>query len=814
MKNRIRSFVYPFSFLVAAQIMSAPETRAQQQEVEDLVVVGSRIAPRAIHDSNVPVDVISSADIARTQVTETARLIQTLVPSFNFSVSTVSDGTDAVRPATLRSLYPDQLLVLVNGKRRHNSALLHVNGSVGRGSAGVDLNAIPPAAIERIEVLRDGAAAQYGSDAIAGIINIVLKEQTDMNEAQVYVGQTTLGDGEQQRLSFNGTLPLARGGFVNLTLERRDRDPTNRAGKDRRCQYVESGNFPDDCGADPREVAFERRSHRIGDAESDNDYLFFNAETPLGDTAEFYAFGGISRRDTEAGGFYRRAADDGRNNLNIYPDGFLPLIATDIEDRSLAAGVKFEFAEWKADVSAHYGENTFDFNVKNSHNVTLGDDSPREAYSGGFEFEQLTFKADATRHFDLSDFSFDLAVGYEYRRDGYRLNAGELVSYQKGSILGTPGIQVFPGFRPENEVDVRRRNNSLYIDVESWLSKRLNLAAALRWEDYSDFGEDINGKLSARYEMSEALALRGAASSGFRAPSLSQQYFNNISTQFTGGVAREVLTAHNKSDFVAAIGGKALAEESALNLSFGFVAKPMPNLTITADAYRVEISDRIVLSRQIKEDDIQLGAFTAAVRAAVMNDYSISFDDVQGIQFFANAMDTVTRGLDIVIDYDHPLDNGARLDLTAALNFNKTRRDGDIDNVPGLRDKIDPLYNDIEAYLEKGSPRQRYSFTANYHERNSDWTFRLNYYGSVASIADTEPQRYDGRWLTDIEYTHRYDERTDLIVGAHNIFDVTPEKNSDANRYGSAGGSFVYSRRVSPFGFNGGFLFTSLRMRF
>ncbi len=792
--------------------ISAPQAYAQE-EAEHLVVVGSRTAVRAAYDTNVPVDVISSEDIARTHVTETAKLIQTLVPSFNFSVSTVSDGTDAVRPATLRGLYPDQVLVLVNGKRRHTSALLHVNGSVGRGSVGVDLNAIPPSAIERIEVLRDGAAAQYGSDAVAGIINIVLKERVGETEAQAYYGETYQGDGEQRRYSFNGGFALAETGFFNLTAERRDRNPTNRAGEDIRCQY---GGTAPDCNDPAREARFDRVSHRVGDAESDNDYVFFNSALPLRNGVELYAFGGISQRETEAGGFYRRASDR-RNLPSVYADGFLPLITTDVDDDSLALGAKFDLGAWRADVSAHYGENTFDFRVKDSLNVSLGAASPRQADSGGLKFDQTVFKADATRPLEIADFALDIATGYEYRRDGYRIRAGDPASYIDGGQRAQdgeradPGIQVFPGFRPENEVDVSRHNHSLYLDGESWVSDNLSLAAAARWESYSDFGNDMNGKLSMRYEMSDVFALRGAVSSGFRAPSLAQQYFNNISTQFVRGVPREVLTANNASGFVRAIGGEALEEENSVSLSFGFVANPLPRLTVTADAYRAKIRDRIVLSRQFVKDDIRPG-FVAGAADALMREHDVDIDAVR-FQFFSNAMDTVTRGLDVIVDYDYPLDSGAAIDFTAALNFNTTRRDGDIENVAGLRDGTAP-FTDIESYLEEGSPRQRYSFTTNYADGDNNWTWRLNHYGSVVSRVDTEPQHYGARWLADVEYTRSFGNEIDWTVGALNLFDTRPERNSDANRYGSAGGSFVYSRRVSPFGFNGGFYFTNLKYRF
>ena len=391
-------------------------------------------------------------------------MLQFAAPSFNFSTSTVSDGTDALRPATLRGLGPDQTLVLINGKRRHNTALVHVNGSIGRGTAGVDLNAIPASAIKRIEVLRDGAAAQYGSDAIAGVINIVLKDQTEYTHVSAHTGQTYEADGETFQTSVNTGVALEGNGFVNFTAEMRNRNPTNRSGSDPRQQYPLIDGQPD-----PREATFDRRNHRYGDAESDNLYFFLNSEFDF-DEFQVYFSSGYSDRDGESGGFYRRALDN-RNVPEVHPDGFLPLINTNIEDLSATLGIKGSFNDWDYDLSAVTGENKFGYFISNSVNVSMGPSSPTEADAGELKFSQTTINFDASTAFDWGmDYDVNFAAGMEYRKDEYEIIAGEPASYIDGGFpnqnggQAAPGIQVFPGFRPANEVDVSRHNWAAYTE--------------------------------------------------------------------------------------------------------------------------------------------------------------------------------------------------------------------------------------------------------------------------------------------------------------------------------------------------------------
>ena len=573
----------------------------QLQAVSEVIDVEANVGTRSRGvqplESAVPVELVLGERLRSTGQIETGRALQMQSPSFNFSSSTISDGTDALRPATLRGLGPDQTLVLVNGKRRHNSALLHVNTSVGRGTAGTDMNAIPIAAIERIEVLRDGAAAQYGSDAIAGVINLVLKDSPGFSMDTAW-GQTYAGDGDTLMHSMHGGWASENGGFLNLTFETRDRDRTNRAGWSARTQYplvdcaldapyaIGTGGGNPGAGTpgrcfDPRESGFYRKNFRIGDADSEQYSVYYNAGIPIGERANFYSFGGWTRRDNQSTGFYRRA-NVSNTVLDFYPDGFLPEINTDISDVSFVAGIDLATASgWNLDLSVGHGRNSFDFLITNSNNATYGTNSPRQADAGGPRFDQTTVNFDFSREFEAGGRSTNVAFGTEFRRDRYGIQAGEPLSYlnckddpdvvDKSTCVSAPaGIQVFPGF--QRNVDQSRMNVGVYGDVEFAFDGGFKLGMAGRFERYSDFGGSLTAKLSVRYDFNPAFAVRGSVNTGFRAPSLHQLHFTNVSTQFVTNdagetVAQERGTYQNSSSVAKALGIPDLKQERSLNFT-------------------------------------------------------------------------------------------------------------------------------------------------------------------------------------------------------------------------------------------------------
>ena len=826
------------------------------QTVEAVVVVGTRSIGRRALQAPVPIEVVNREQLSLTGQSETGRVLQMLVPSFNFSSSTISDGTDALRPATLRGLGPDQTLVLVNGKRRHKSALLHVNTSVGRGTAGTDFNAIPSGAIERIEVLRDGAAAQYGSDAIAGVINIVLKDDVDTGNADLYWGQTYESDGDTWNGNANYGMKVGESGFLNLTAEWRDRYRTNRAGLTGTQQYnwvdVDQGRPADhvleienDDGTvtekpvwfDPREYTFERQNFRIGDADSSQKVGFYNFGLPLAEGLELYSFGGHSTRQNNSAGFYRRANQASRTVLEIYPDGFLPEINTDIGDTSLALGMAWTHAatDLNVDVSVNHGLNTFDFFISNSLNASYGPSSPTSADAGGFELSQTAFNLDVTYPLDYQSSLINLAGGIEFRREGYGIHAGEPLSWINAGLgVGgaSGGIQVFPGFRPDNAVDESRTNIAGYADFESYLSGQpgtgLLVGAAVRGEQYSDFGATVTGKATARYDLTKQVAVRAAGSTGFRAPSLQQLYFNNISTQFKVDaddldkdgnteelIALEVGTFRNDSEAARALGIPELKEETAFNVSGGFVLKPLEKLWLSIDGFLIQIDDRIVLSGSFSADDITELAAAGASSA----------------QVFTNVAQTRTQGVDVAAGYLYAFDNESLLNLRVALTWADTEVIGDVDAPEILLGREDTLFPSQErSMIEEWQPNTRVNVSADYMMGDLTIGGALRYFGSYTvqegSGDDPARQTYGGKWLTDLQSNYQLNEGLSLTIGANNLFDQMPDLNEigqsrDGTLTDSTGqvivdspGVFTYSRRSAPFGFNGGLYYAKLTYRF
>ena len=826
------------------------------QTIDSIVVVGTRSIGRRALQAPVPIEVVEREQLSLTGQSETGRILQMLVPSFNFSSSSISDGTDALRPATLRGLGPDQTLVLINGKRRHKSALLHINTSVGRGTAGTDFNAIPSSAIKRIEVLRDGAAAQYGSDAIAGVINIVLKDDVDTGDANFYWGQTYEGDGDTWIGNANYGMKVGEAGFINLTAEWRDRYRTNRAGLTGTRQYdwaeedpgrpadhiLEIENEDGTVTSKPmwfnsREYTFDRQNFRIGDSDSSQKIGFYNFGLPIVGGMELYSFGGYSTRQNNSAGFYRRANQADRTVTDIYPDGFLPEINTSIEDVSLAFGADWthEATDLNVDVSVNHGLNTFDFFISNSMNASYGAASPTSADAGGFELSQTAFNLDVSYPLEYQSSLINLAGGVEFRREGYGINAGEPVSWINaglGADGAVSGIQVFPGFRPNQETDESRTNVAGYADFESYLSGEpgsgLLVGAAVRGEQYSDFGATVTGKATARYDFTKQVALRAAGSTGFRAPSLQQLYFNNISTQFKidaddingNGDTKELIplevgTFRNDSDAARALGIPELKQETAFNVSGGVVLKPLDKLWLSVDGFLIQIDDRIVLSGSFSADNVE-GLAEAGANSA---------------QVFTNVAQTRTQGVDVAAGYLHAFDNESLLNLKVAFTFADTEVIGDVEApeiLVGLEDTLFPSQE--RSMIEEWQPNTRINISADYIVGDLTLGGALRYFGSYTvqegSGDDPARQDYGGKWLTDIQANYQLNQGLSLTLGANNLLDQVPDENEvGQSRSGKlmdgAGqvivdspGVFTYSRRSAPFGFNGGLYYAKLTYSF
>ncbi|NOX38024.1 MAG: TonB-dependent receptor [Calditrichaeota bacterium] len=842
---------------------------------ETIVVIGSR-AERTAVETPVPVDVIPEVEIRESPQYELNQVLRDVIPSYNASHQTIADGTDHINPASLRGLGPDQVLVLINGKRRHPSALVHVNGTFGRGTVGIDLNAIPKSAIERVEVLRDGASAQYGSDAIAGVINIVLKETTGKININAMAGannflfqrsiqlspeiqkiRTSNGlppnvkfddiDGQTYSFDVNYGFRIGSNGFFNITGEYLQRGRTNRSttwtGKifndlDSTITVFRDGRtwkfLPDDQELQRRGLTRDDFSMKTGQSEARMGALFYNTRIPLSDNGEFYSFGGLTYRDGVATGFYRLPYEEAKVNLHVYPNGFLPEIHTKIRDYSAAFGLKGIHKGWIVDGSLTLGGNSFTFNIENSINASIGESSPLSFDAGTLRFRQMVGNLDFLRSIDTGGKvkSLSVAFGAEVRVENYRIEAGQFESYSLGNGGDRPGIdfdttstgdpknpgsQVFPGFQPSNEVDRYRSSIGMYAEVESDVTDQFMISAAGRFENYSDFGSTLNGKLAARFKVAPQLAIRGAVSTGFRAPSLHQIWFNNVSIQFVFDannnlVPARVLSASNKDPVTRAFGVPDLKEETSVNFSAGFTARPMENFSITADVYYITINDRIVLTSRFTNAD--------SIVAQILKPFEKA--GVNQAQFFANAVDTRTRGLDIVMAYNTRLGPG-RLYATASANFTKTEvlrtnvplkmarifANGDIEKVKNT------LFNREERNrLEDALPQQKGAFTLRYSMGRITAMLRSNYYGKIY-YKPTNPDNdevFSAKVLFDVDFAYEVMEGLRVSIGANNVLNTFPDPHTKASNYNN--GRFVFSRRVTQYGMNGGFYYirTSLTL--
>jgi iron complex outermembrane receptor protein len=859
-----------------------------EQALSEIIVIGSRSAGRTKLESAVPVDVLDVSKLLTTAPqTNLNQMLNYVAPSFTSNTQTISDGTDHIDPAALRGLGPDQVLVLINGKRRHTSSLVNVNGTFGRGNVGTDLNALPASAIQRIEVLRDGAAAQYGSDAIAGVINLVMKDNVNKLSAQfttgAYVSEgsnflTGGMDGESYDLGLNYGLPLGKkGGFINFTgnfehrnwtsrmkeltgqlynayngIERlavaSNIDPSRMTIDDIRnlapgLSYLTSDqqafiqNMPEDSlrnlsisplGIDATDAELAARgldrtdfNMRIGQSQLRGGKFFMNMEVPVSDNATVYAFGGVSNRDGLATGFYRLPHQN-RTYTPAYPNGFLPEIHTDVNDQSMAVGIRGLVSGWEADFSNTFGRNSFNYGVKNSNNATLQNSTPFEFDAGGFAFWQNT------TNFDLRHYSEDIlsglnvAFGAEYRLENYQILAGSLnsyASYDKNGEVVTPttpssdlvtdffgrgrpgGAQVFPGFQLANELNEYRNSVAGYFDIEADLTEAFLVSFATRFENYSDFGSTINFKLASRYKITDNWSVRGAFSTGFRAPSLHQIYFNSTSTLFVDGVPNEVGTFSNNSRIARILGIPELKEETSTSFSAGITGRiPDANLTLTVDAFQVDIDDRVVLTGTFAPSN----GSTDAQKAELA--FLFAQANATSANFFANSIDTRSRGIDVVVTHEARFSGGV-LSTSLAGTFSKNEQVGAVQTSEELKG-LESIYFDETSriFLEKAVPRTKVNLTFNLSMGKFSAFLRNVYFGEVTEATNTvaNQQVFSGKIVTDLSVGYGLTKDLRLSIGANNLLDIYPDENIAANQ---GAGQFIYSRRSQQFGFQGRYLF-------
>ena len=775
---------------------TAPAASRAANTLDTVIVTGTRVSDRTAAESQSPIDIITPELLQATGTTELATALARALPSLNFPRPAVTDGTSAIRPAQLRGLSPDQVLILVNGKRRHSSALLNVNGSIGRGSSAVDLNAIPIAAIARVEVLRDGASAQYGSDAIAGVVNLVLKGSEKGGSLALDLGQYSAGDGKQFQLSGDTGIGFAQDrGYVHVAGQLSQQSETNRAGA-----YVGTpGVVPSpNTGNNPGlgETAFV-----YGDPKVKAAAISVNAGFAFNDQIKAYATATASNRDITSYAFYRSPNHSGQGALlaQLYPDGYVPEIAMLAQDRSLVTGVKGNTESgWTWDLSYNYGYNHIDFHTQNSINYSLGLNSPTRFHDGALEYTQNIVNADVTKALDWGlAYPATLSVGAEYRDEKWNQSPGAANSYS-GS-----GAQGFGGFTPQNAGQHSRDSYAVYAGLEADVTEKFSAGLAGRYEDYSDFGNQTSGKLSARYAFTDQVALRGTVASGFRAPALSQQYYQAVTTNFNNGVAFESGTFPVGSAAAQALGAEPLQAETSLSYSLGLVLQPIERLYITLDAYQISIDDRIVLSSNIPLNN------NPAAQALLA---SLGITNVTSTRYFTNAIDTRTRGIDLVASYSVPL-AASNLNLTAGYNYNKTEVTRVAPNPPqldALGANLRRLGRDEQGRIEEGFPRDKVNLSAVWNLQ--DWDLGLNAtrygefttrYGETAAPIRSVDQTYDAKWILDASVSYRPSSNWTLTLGADNVLDEYPDRTS---AFTNTEGQFPYSSQ-SPFGFNGSYVY-------
>ncbi len=788
-------------------------------DLNRIIVVGSRsTAARSRTQTAVPVDVITNRELNLTGQVEPTQMVNFVAPSYNSSRQTVADGTDHIDPATIRGLGPDQTLVLVNGKRRHNTALLNVNGTVGRGSVGTDLNAIPAAAIDRIEVLRDGASSQYGSDAIAGVVNVVTKKNSTGTTLYGHLGKQYEGDGAVQQFGLNAGTGLGKKGFLNVSGDIRHRGATNRTGDYTGTVYT------NDVSLDEQLITqrgFSRKNNmHIGNSDIDNYGVLVNMGYPFKENLQFLLTAGYNYRNGEAAGFYRYPKQTTQVIAELYPDGFLPEIHSIIRDKYITAGLEGKFSgKWNWDISEAIGGNSFRFDVLNSNNASqyaLKAAAPTEFYAGKLLFSQYTTNFNISRDFapEMGLKTFNLAAGGEYRRDDYSIQPGEEASYLNydPSSGKVGGAQVFPGFQPANAVHEQRDVFGVYGDLETDITEKLLLNGAARYEHYDDYGSSVAGKFAFRYQLLPQLAVRGAISNGFRAPSMHQRYFSAISTVFiqtsSGLQPFQQGTFRNNSLVAQAFGIPSLDAETSFNYSLGLTSRLYQNkLSLTVDGYLIDIDNRIVLSSSFR----RFNAPEAPAVDRILSQYP-ELKDVSSVIFFTNAIDTRTKGVDVVLSFNDKMGNG-QMAITAAANFNKTTVQGEADvstiTDPTLQARL--FGRDEKGRIEEAQPRHKISINFNYRISKLTFNVRSTRFGKVATRDPNDPnldEFFDPKVVTDASMSYRLKNFATITVGANNIGNVYPDKLK--HFINTSEGRFIYSRNATQFGFNGGYYYTSL----
>jgi iron complex outermembrane receptor protein len=849
---------------VLAQVAGPAPVSQDEGADSDIVVTGSRFGGRTVTDSPTPIDAIGKEELVRTSGTDLQSKLKVATPSFSTPRPVAAGANDFLTPPTLRGLSTGQVLLLVNGKRRHTNAELNSGNQIGRGDVAYDFNAIPVAALKRVEVLRDGAAAQYGSDAIAGVINMQLDDSAGY-AADARFGMTTKGGGEDAQGSLGAGVKLGDDGYVRVTLAYQHHWKADRARPDTRQQYfgigpsgqvLPSGNFgsgtgltPSNGTLDPREASFDRNQWFYGEPEYKNASAFVNASVGLGEAVALYAFGGVNRLDGTSFNFIRRAGQD-ENVRAIYPNGFRPSQLSRLENASGVIGLRGDdLAGFGWDLSTQYGVSRDKLRVVNSLNTSFGAASPTSVFRGGARFGQWTTNLDLTREIPVGDDApIRLALGAEYRRETYRLIAGELASYANGGVpildgpnAGRPaavGIQSAIGISPSDVQPGSRNSKAVYAEIEKQFFGRLLLSAAARYEDFSDFGSTTNYRLAGRMKITESLALRGSFGTGFRAPALAQSFYNQTDFSLVNGQLLRVRIFSVNDAVAPLIGASALKPEKSRNASVGLTFENGP-LALTVDGYQIDLNDRIVIS-----SNFQSTALTNFLAAR-------GFPGIAAAAFLSNAVDTTTKGLDVTARFRQPLGDG-NLTATLALNINETKFDR-IAGTPaalsalGLTTPLVDLTQQVR--LSRSTPNDKITFNLNWASDRWSVGGTLTRYGKVAQVAllNVTPSRiaaltpgykvelvpgstagnsdiiqsFRADIVADMDVSYDLTDAVRLTAGVSNVFGKTPEApiastvaSVAAGTNGADNAGIFPFAAIAPYAISGRFIYGRATFRF
>ena len=863
LSNVSRAITYALASTATIGLFStaayAEEDEGAKKNIEKIAVVGSRAAPRSVGDSPVPIDIIGADELAKAGGDDMLELLKGSVPSLNVHQNPISDAASLVRPANLRGLPADSTLILLNGKRRHRSSVIaFLGGGINDGAQGPDISVIPSIALKQVEVLRDGAAAQYGSDAIAGVINFALKDASEGGSFAIKQGQYFEGDGDTTTIEGNVGLPFSDDGFANLSFQYKNADATSR-----------SLQRPDAAAYDAAGVPGVRNPAQVwGAPEIKDDFtLFGNVGLELSNTSEFYMFGNYSERDVKGGFYYRNpqtrpqvysndegetllVADlDGLNtgiscptvNLKdadgnrildvtqiaayqqiasnseigqncfafneILPAGFTPFFGGNITDTSLTIGTRGDiesgyFKDARYDISGSVGRNESRYFITNTVNASLGADTPMDFSPGKYIQLEKNFNADISKGYDFGlAYDVNVAAGLEWHEETFEVIAGDEASFiagpltQQGFGIGSNG---FPGFKPSAAGEFTRRNYAAYVDVETPFTEEFLMGWALRYEDYDSFGSTTNYKVSAQYQATDDLSFRGSMSTGFRAPTVGQANVSNVQTNLSSGVLVDSALLPPTNPVSQILGGTELQPEESESYTLGAVYRS-GDLFLTVDYYNIKVEDRISQSDKIDLTDAQ--------KVALKADGVPNVDSIAQVSFFTNDFDTTTQGVDIVANYSMDL-LGGYATFSMAYNWNET-----------TVDRFSAITGDFKVKrLEEDLPQHRATYTWSQQWEDFSGFLRYNYFGEYQGVHvdyDATAIMADPSFTIDAEVTYFATESLSFTAGANNLFDQEPEKLDFEAATGipnnNWGGKYY---ETSPYGINGGFYYVKATYTF